>query len=674
MGGDWHIAGKNGAAVKPVNHGLSVTLLVWSLVAIGLLSGAITASLVGSTLVDLNREQVQLLEREKILSQRSARLQQLAQEAREEIQILLEGGSVNPGKSAGELALLITELREEYPEPVPSDLFEELEKAVASLRDVRLRTREWSERYRPVAEDLLEKRTLTRARAKLETLRAAAETLEGRHRLEDAVLLFQWRQASEEKSAILARTILEKQVHHRARALKELRTDLSDLSRLVEALAGEDHLDHLADLKDNQLKPLLERLEKQIASLDAEVQASGEFSSTMIAELRDVLFGQGHAVVREYQTIRVGEGGLFRLAVDSLTLQRERVPLEAATRELYGRIEAAHLFLAVRAVERGRILTSQAEESLSRGLNDLMLLGILFLGGFVGLGGVISHRVRRQVVALGELQEQKDELNRSLETKVAERTAELEAKSGELIRAREELLRQEKLAAIGSLAAGVAHEINNPTAIIRGNVEFLLRRLPEDGFGREEVEEVLKHTDRIARITRGLLDLARDQAMTTSAEPVELNELLQEVLIQIPYQVPLGTVEVHTEFASDLPTIVADREKLRQIFTNLLLNALQAMQGAGRLTLRSRPETTGIMVEVQDTGPGIPPELFEAIFHPFFTTKSTGTGLGLATCSSIVQGMGGRLELENAPGQGALFRVRLKAESGAGSREPGARR
>ncbi len=650
--------------MKPISHGLSVTLLVWSLVAIGLLSGVITASLVGSTLVDLNREQVQLLEREKILSQRSARLQQLAQESREEIQLLLEGRSVNPGKSAGELALVVSELRTHYPKPLPGDLFAELEEAVEGMREVRHKAREWSERYRPVAEDLSEKRTLGHARSMLETLRAAAETIEGQQRLDEAILLFHWRQTPQEESDFLAGAILEKQVHHRARALREIRTDLFDLSRLVESLAGEDHLDHLADLKDNQLKPLLERLEHQIASLEAD-QGSGEFSSTMISKLSDVLFGQGHAVVREYQTIRVGEGGLFRLAADALTLQRERAPIEAATRELYGRIEAAHLVLAARAVERGRTLTVQAEESLSRGLNDLILIGILFLGGFVGLGAVISQRVGRQVVALGELQRQKDELNRSLEHKVLERTAELEAKSGELIRAREELLRQEKLAAIGSLAAGVAHEINNPAAIIRGNVEFLLRRLPQDAFGREEVGEILKHTDRIARITRGLLDLARDQAMASSPEPVHLNELLEEVLVQIPYQEPLGKVEVHTDFAPDLPVLYADREKLRQIFTNFILNALQAMDGQGRLTLRTHPEAGEIAVEVQDTGPGIAPELREAIFHPFFTTKSTGTGLGLATCSSLVEGMGGSLELESEPGQGALFRVRMKAGVGS---------
>ncbi len=649
--------------MKAPNHGLSVTILVWSLVAIGLLSGVITASLVGSTLVDLNREQVQLLEREKILSQRSSRLQQLAQDAREEIQRLLEGRAVPPGASVGELALVISELRAHYPEPLPRELFDELEEAVLSLRELRLKAQQWSDLYRPVAEDLSEKRTLTRARVKLETLRAAAETLEGRHRLDEATLLFRWRQAPSEQTPALAAAILEQQMHHRARALREIRTDLFDLSRLVESLAGEDHFDHLADLKDNQLKPLLERLEMQIVSLETD-EESQEFGSTTIAELSDILFGRGHAVVREYQTIRIGEGGLFRLAGDALTLQGERIPLEAAVRETYGRIEAAHLVLATRAVERGRALTAQAEDSLSRGLNDLLLISILFLGGFVGLGAVISLRVRRQVVALDELQRQKDELNRSLEEKVVERTAELEAKSGELIRAREELLRKEKLAAIGSLAAGVAHEINNPAAIIRGNVEFVLRRLPPDAFGREEVEEVLKHTDRIARITRGLLDLARDQSMTAAVEEVKLNDLLDEVLVQIPYQVPLGEVQVRKDLSPEISPLVADREKLRQILTNLLLNALQAMQGEGTLTLRSRTEGDEVVVEVQDTGPGIAPELHEAIFHPFFTTKGNGTGLGLATCSSIVQGMGGILELESEPGEGALFRVRLKGEGG----------
>ncbi len=407
--------------------------------------------------------------------------------------------------------------------------------------------------------------------------------------------------------------ILPTLVHNRTRAIKEVRSELSELSRLVETLAGENQLDHLADLKDNQLKPLLERLEHQLRLLAEEnaPAASAALAPAAIAELRNILFGRGYAVVQEYQTIRLGQGGLYRLSSDTLHLEQEGAALESRTRDLFEGIERVHPVLAAQAVERGQSLGRRAAESLSRGMRDLLAVNVIFLGGFLGLGVLISKKVRGQVLALARLQRQKelildsagegivgldrqgratfvnpaggrllgwdpqrllgrphreflrpatvegrereddplaavfqqgtsfrrhdqtitrldgsfvsveytatpmrsetgevegavvtclditdrqeaeaalqtsymklDALNHSLEEKVADRTRELEAKHAELLRARQELARREKLAAIGSLAAGVAHEINNPAAIIRGNAEILRRKLTAEG-------------------------------------------------------------------------------------------------------------------------------------------------------------------------------------------------
>ncbi len=249
-----------------------------------------------------------------------------------------------------------------------------------------------------------------------------------------------------------------------------------------------------------------------------------------------------------------------------------------------------------------------------------------------------------------------DALNRSLEEKVAERTRELEIQHAELLRAREELARRERLAAVGSLAAGVAHEINNPAAIIRGNAEILRRKLPAEGSGREEAVEILQSTERISRITRNLLAFAREQ--TLRPEGVDVNRLLMEVLAQAPHHVPLGKVETIENYEAELPLLIGDREKLRQVFTNLVINALEALAGTGTLSIATTSSPQDIAVTVADSGPGIAPVDRERIFDPFFTTKKTGTGLGLSVSYGIVQALGGQIEIDHTA-KGAAFTVRL---------------
>lgn len=247
-------------------------------------------------------------------------------------------------------------------------------------------------------------------------------------------------------------------------------------------------------------------------------------------------------------------------------------------------------------------------------------------------------------------------LNRQLEEKVVERTAQLEEKSRQLIRTQEKLLRSEKLAAIGSLAAGVAHEINNPAAIIRGNVEILQMGLAEEAPEREETREILKQVERVSRITQDLLSFSGQPEL--HPEHVQLGPLLQEILGQIRHQQPLEQVELIQQYA-ELPAIPGDRERLRQVFTNIILNALQAMAGAGRLTVTTGLEQQLATVTISDSGPGIPAELQEKVFNPFFTTKRQGTGLGLSVSYGIIQAHGGTLELDAEHAPGACFRISL---------------
>jgi len=220
-----------------------------------------------------------------------------------------------------------------------------------------------------------------------------------------------------------------------------------------------------------------------------------------------------------------------------------------------------------------------------------------------------------------------------------------------------------RLAAIGEMAAGVAHELNNPLTTIAGFTELILEDLPAEFRQREDLELVLREARRARMVVRRLLDFSRRGDNLKHA--LDINDLLGEVLALIH---PLGQsqgVEIQYESWDDLPKVYADQDQLKQVFLNLAYNALQAMPGGGRFLMQTSPAQkggrSGVLTRVRDDGPGIPEEIREHIFEPFFTTKPVGlgTGLGLSISNSIVLDHGGSLEVETEAGKGASFTVWL---------------
>jgi len=271
--------------------------------------------------------------------------------------------------------------------------------------------------------------------------------------------------------------------------------------------------------------------------------------------------------------------------------------------------------------------------------------------------GLLTTSFRHMTAALKSNEEELNRLNQELERKVFKRTSELEAKSVELMRTQQDLLRAEKLAAIGELASGVAHEINNPAAIIRGNIELLLDQLPDDHPARDEAEEILKQTERVSRITHNMLTFAREQQI--KPEQVYVNKILEDVLAQVRHQEPLQDVDIETDLDQNIPPVMADAERLRQVFTNIVLNALQALEGQGKLKVTSRVEGSDVEIRFEDNGPGIAENIKEKVFNPFFTTKSTGTGLGLSVSYGIIKALKGSLSVQNNLTAGATFKIVL---------------
>jgi len=249
--------------------------------------------------------------------------------------------------------------------------------------------------------------------------------------------------------------------------------------------------------------------------------------------------------------------------------------------------------------------------------------------------------------------------NATLESRVRERTAELNNALGELQVAHERLLQGEKMHLLGELMAGIAHEINNPLAAISLNAELLAMGHTDNI--RKSGTVISQQTQRVAKIVRNLLDFARNRPVQRA--PGSLTDVLRNAEELIAAELRQAGIVLESTISPDLPFVLMDGQQMEQVFINLVRNAGQALAGqAGKRRISVRAFTDGIWVAVQirDNGPGVPVELRTRIFDSFVTTKSEGTGLGLSLCKRFVESHGGSLELLGAGEQpGACFQFRL---------------
>jgi two-component system NtrC family sensor kinase len=233
------------------------------------------------------------------------------------------------------------------------------------------------------------------------------------------------------------------------------------------------------------------------------------------------------------------------------------------------------------------------------------------------------------------------------------------AMTEQLASAQQSLIQSERLISMGKLAAGVAHEINNPLTGILSYAEDLVESAAPSDPRRKDYEVILNQTLRCRRIVRSLLDFARQDApRLAAATPGDLIDRAVEVVAR---QAAFRDIVLERRVEPDLPTVEVDPVQIEQVLLNLILNAQQAMPSGGRIVLGARRGGEDrVELSVEDDGVGIPPEIRSRIFEPFFSTKGGRTdGLGLAVCLGIVQQHGGSIEAETEPGKGTIFRVML---------------
>jgi signal transduction histidine kinase len=284
---------------------------------------------------------------------------------------------------------------------------------------------------------------------------------------------------------------------------------------------------------------------------------------------------------------------------------------------------------------------------------ETLIRPILHLNETMKRAGEGNFTVRAPTRRGDEVAELADVFNRMM--------AELET-----VREREELQRAqlaqtEKMVAVGTLAAGVAHEVNNPLAGVLASIENMRDNPDDDEMRDRYLQLIADGLRRIERTVANLLNFSRPREI--KLERTSINHNLRHVVELVGYQLRSAGVEVKMDLDTNPANVEADHFQMEQLFLNLVLNALDAMREGGTLYLRTRVRGGKVIAEVRDTGHGIPAEVRERIFDPFFTTREVGegTGLGLAVSGSIVAAHGGRIELETSVGRGTTFRVIMNA-------------
>jgi two-component system NtrC family sensor kinase len=258
-----------------------------------------------------------------------------------------------------------------------------------------------------------------------------------------------------------------------------------------------------------------------------------------------------------------------------------------------------------------------------------------------------------------ELENEKQELEvwgNKLEVKVLERTEEIK-------KIHAQLFRSEKLASLGKLAAGVAHEINNPLTGILTNSSLLLDDLPKSDPRHEDVDVIVKETIRCREIVKRLLDFARQTK--PQKQLVSINEIIENIILLVRNQTSFRNIQMQRNLQQNMPEIMADRDQIQQVFINIIINASEAMSKGGLLSIGTALLSTNnsIIITFKDNGPGIPENICEKIFDPFFTTKEQGTGLGLSISYGIIEQHGGDINVESSLGQGTTFTIQLPINS-----------
>ncbi len=294
----------------------------------------------------------------------------------------------------------------------------------------------------------------------------------------------------------------------------------------------------------------------------------------------------------------------------------------------------------------GEIIPVSISSSVMRDNNNALV-------GIVGIA-----RDMREILRLQE-KERVFVIEKARSEALQERARELKEAYEKLKAAQAMLLQSEKLSAIGRLAGGIAHEINNPLGVILGFAQSIVKRIKEEDPLFKSLKSIEREAIRCRKMVVDLLTFSRTER--TQAESIDINQTIEETLTLIESQTKLMNIKINREYNTGLPVITLNKNQIQQVVVNICNNAIDAMPEGGKITIATKKTGQKIIIEISDTGKGMDEEVKKHIFEPFFTTKESGkgTGLGLSLCFEIIKKHNGLIEVNSEAGKGTVMRVKL---------------